>query len=194
MCSSPSVFFFFLFYNIIFGFFGVILVFIPTSNPTLYRFQTAFKPSDDASFNVRVINQRLIKPYIQAHPLGGGLGSTGEFGKRFSPGTFLANFPPDSAFVRIAVEQGWIGLFIYFALLFTVLKEGIIAYFSSKDPRIKIYYAAMLALVYILCIASYPQEVIPLYPVTAIFCIVMAMIAKLKEFDPAFVKEDEKLA
>ncbi|WP_369669879.1 hypothetical protein, partial [Enterococcus faecium] len=39
----------------------LILIFIPTSNPTIYRFQTAFRPSEDASFNVRKINQKRIQ-------------------------------------------------------------------------------------------------------------------------------------
>jgi putative inorganic carbon (HCO3(-)) transporter len=170
----------------VFMVFGAGLVIMPTGNATLYRFQSAFRPNNDASFQVRVVNQRLIKPYILSHPFGGGLGSVGEFGKRFSPGTFLANFPPDSGFVRIAVEQGWIGLIIYFTLLFTVLKEGINHYFRCVDPRIKIYYAGVLTSIYVLCIASYPQEVIPLYPISAIFCVAMALVAKLKDFDPAY--------
>ena len=86
------------------------LIFVPTTNPTIYRFQTAFKPSDDASFNVRKLNQKRIQPFIQSHPLGGGLGATGMWGKRFAPNSFLANFPPDSGYVRVAVETGWVGL------------------------------------------------------------------------------------
>ena len=173
---------------VVFGFFGTILVFIPTNNSTLYRFQTAFKPSDDASFNVRVVNQTRIRPFIHSHPMGGGLGSTGEFGKRFSPGTYLANFPPDSGFVRIAVEHGWIGLFIYFGLLFVVLKNGIYYYFRCKDPLIKTYYAAVLAVIYILVIASYPQEIITAFPCSGIFCVMIALITRLKDFDPAFAE------
>jgi putative inorganic carbon (HCO3(-)) transporter len=43
-------------------------ILVPTSNPTIYRFQTAFKPSNDASFNLRRINQLKIRPYILTHP------------------------------------------------------------------------------------------------------------------------------
>jgi hypothetical protein len=62
---------------------GIILVgliFMPTSNQFIKRFQTAFSPSDDASFNVRAENQKRIKPYILSHPIGGGLGSVGYLG------------------------------------------------------------------------------------------------------------------
>ena len=64
----------------------VVLIFIPTSNGTLYRFQSAFKPSDDASYKVRKINQKRIQPFIVSHPMGVGLGSTGIWGQKFSPG------------------------------------------------------------------------------------------------------------
>src|SRR5690606_17601261 len=51
-----------------------IFINIPTGNYTVRRFQSAFKPSNDASYNVRAMNQKKIQPYIQTHPFGGGLG------------------------------------------------------------------------------------------------------------------------
>ena len=42
-------------------------------------------------------------------PIGGGLGSTGVWGQRFTPGSFLAMFAPDSGLIRVAVELGWVG-------------------------------------------------------------------------------------
>ena len=40
------------------------IVFMPTSNQTINRFQSAFRPSEDASFNVRKLNQKRIQPFI----------------------------------------------------------------------------------------------------------------------------------
>ncbi len=79
------------------------LVFMPTSNNYIQRFQSAFSPEYDASFNIRTTNQKKIQPYIISHPFGGGLGATGTWGQRFSPQSYLANFPPDSGYVRVAV-------------------------------------------------------------------------------------------
>jgi putative inorganic carbon (HCO3(-)) transporter len=169
----------------IFAVLGAGVIVMPTGNSTLLRIQSAFRPNQDASFKFRLKNQLMIKPFIRSHPMGGGLGSVGVMGKRFTPGTFLANFPPDSGFVRVAVEQGFIGLLIYFALLFIVLKEGIRAYFRCKDERIKIYYAGLLAMFYSLCVASYTQEIFNMFPITVVFCITMALISRLKDFDPA---------
>ena len=136
------------------------LIFIPTSNPTIYRFQTAFKPSEDASFNVRKFNQKRIQPFIQSHPLGGGLGATGMWGKRFAPNSFLANFPPDSGYVRVAVETGWIGLLIFCTLMFIILRVGINNYYSIHDPTLKSICLAMILVIFAYHIGNYPQEAI----------------------------------
>lgn len=156
-------------------FMGVI-IYIPTGNAGLYRFQSAFKPSDDASFNVRARNQKMIQPYIWSHPLGGGLGSTGVWGAKFSPGSFLASFPPDSGYVRVAVEMGWIGLFIFCILLFIILKTGITNFFAIDDPELKSYCLAMVLIVYALVIGNYPQEAIIQYPLNVYFFLVAALI------------------
>src|SRR5690606_27127754 len=97
----------------------------------------------------------------------------------------------DSGYVRIMVEQGYIGLILYFILLFTVLQKGIKYYFRCRDPEIKIYYAGITCVFYILCIASYPQEIFTQWPIPVIFCVFMAVITTLKNFDPAFSENIE---
>lgn len=159
------------------------LIFVPTSNPTIYRFQTAFKPSDDASFNVRKINQKRIQPFIQSHPLGGGLGATGTWGKRFSPNSFLANFPPDSGYVRVAVEAGWLGLLVFCTLMFIILKEGINNYYSIKDPTLKSICLAMVLVIFAYHIGNYPQEAIVQFPSNTLFYLVAAIIVITKRLD-----------
>jgi putative inorganic carbon (HCO3(-)) transporter len=159
------------------------LIFVPTSNPALYRFQSAFKPSDDASFNVRAANQKMIQPYIQSHPLGGGLGSTGVWGAKFSPGSFLASFPPDSGYVRVAVEMGWVGLFLFCMLLFIILRAGIKNFYTIRDPELKSYSLAMVLIVYAIAIGNYPQEAITQYPLNIYFFLVAALIDAIKNVE-----------
>ena len=38
------------------------------------RMRTAFKPTEDASFNVRIENQKIIAHYLKKHPMGAGIG------------------------------------------------------------------------------------------------------------------------
>lgn len=171
----------------VFGVLLLILINIPTSDPNLVRFQSAFNPSQDASYQVRVRNQAFIKPYIQTHPLGGGLGSVGEWGKKFSPWSPLANFPPDSGFVRTAVEQGWLGLLLYCSLLFAVFRQGIQDYFRIRDPLLKSVSLAMLTVLFSLTLANFPQEAIGQYPINLLFFVAIAIINKSRTFDTNIV-------
>ncbi|MCF0055787.1 O-antigen ligase [Dyadobacter sp. CY356] len=163
--------------------FILVLIFIPTSNPTLFRFQSAFKPSDDASFKVRAVNQKRIQPYILTHPIGGGLGAVGSWGIRFAPNSFLAKFPPDSGYVRVAVELGWIGLFIFCCLMFTILKVGINNYYQIKNPELKNYCLCMLLVMFAYNVGNYPQEALVQFPANVYFSLVIALIGATKMLD-----------
>lgn len=160
-----------------------ILIRIPTSNPTLYRFQSAFKPSDDASFNLRAENQKKIQPYILTHPFGGGLGATGMWGVRFAPNSYLASFPPDSGYMRIAVEMGWIGLLLFGSLLFMILKSGIDTFYLLRNPELKSYCLAMTVVVFVLGVGNYPQEAIVQFPSNILFYLAAAIIQCTRKLD-----------
>lgn len=172
-----------LFFGVVAGLFIGFLIVVPTSNPNIVRFQTAFKPSDDPSFNVRKINQKRIQPFILSHPLGGGLGATGVWGKRFAPGSMLANFPPDSGYVRVAVEMGWIGLFLLCLLMFIILKSGIKHYFSIRDKELQTYCLAATLMVFAFHIGNYPQEAIVQFPSNIYFYLCVALITLTKQLD-----------
>jgi len=144
--------------------------FLSTNN--LERIRSAFKPSEDASFKVREKSQAFIKPFIQSHPFGAGLGSIGIWSVRFTPDSPLAKFAPDSGYVRVAVELGWVGLIV-----------GIRNYYRMKDPLLKTYMAALLSVVFGIVIANYPQEALIQAPTILIFYIVMAFIVRLKKLD-----------
>lgn len=163
-------------FGVVAAIFMVAVINVPTSNVTLYRFQSAFKPSDDASFNVRAQNQKRIQPYIQTHPFGGGLGATGAWGMRFAPHSFLAQLPPDSGYVRVAVELGWIGLLIFCSMLFIALRQGIINYYLIKDPELKTYCLAMVLVIFALNVGSYPQEALVQFPINIFFYFFLSLI------------------
>ena len=155
-----------------------------TGNAVLFRIQSAFMPDRSGdTMGVRFENQRKIKPYIQTHPFGGGLGSVGEWGERFSPGTFLAGFPPDSGYVRVAVELGWIGYLIYCWLLFAIVSMGIRYYLRVKNEQIKIIYLAVTTMMFMLILASYVQEAIVQLPTSIHFYVCLAVLARLKDFE-----------
>jgi O-antigen ligase len=125
---------------------------------------------------VRATNQKMIQPFIQSHPIGGGLGSTGVWGAKFAPWSFLAKFPPDSGYVRVAVELGWVGLLLFCTLMFVILKTGIENYYKIRDPELKSYCLAMVLIVFALNIGNYPQEALVQYPINVYFYLVVSLI------------------
>jgi hypothetical protein len=170
-------------FTIVAGLMLAFLIVVPTSNPSIKRFQTAFSPSDDPSYNVRAENQKRIKPFILSHPIGGGLGSVGVWGRRFSPNSMLAKFPPDSGYVRVAVEMGWVGLILFCTLFFVVLKNGINFFFMIKDPQLKNYCMAMILVVFAFNIGNFPQQAIIQYPSNILFYLSIAIIVACMRLD-----------
>ena len=164
-------------------FFIIFLIFLPTSNSNLFRFQTAFRPKQDESYQAREVNQALIKPYIYSHPFGGGLGATGEWGSRFSANSYLGKFQPDSGYVRTTVELGWIGLLLFSMMIFVILQTGIINYFKILDPELKSYLLAVVLMVFIWNIGNFPQQAIVQYPSNVLFFLAVALIVAIYRID-----------
>lgn len=171
--------------------FGVVMAFIflalmygPFSgNSTIRRFRTTFEGTKDESYKVRMINRAFIKPYIQHHPIGGGMGTTGLSGAIEHPGNPLANFMPDGAYVTRAAETGWIGLLINCVIYFVILKTGIQAYFRVKDKRIKVYYAAGVSCIFAFYVGDYAQLAVGEPPDVGIYFAIIAMILKQPDYD-----------
>jgi putative inorganic carbon (hco3(-)) transporter len=159
-----------------------------SSSGIVFRIQSAFKPTEDDSMNLRLANQKRIQPYIQSHPMGGGLGSCGQWGERFNPDSELSKFPHDSSFVRMGVELGWIGLILYSLFHYMVLRTGLYYFIRCRDPWIKTVYAAITTWCFMLTVACYAQEAILQLPMNVIYNIFLAILVTLKNFDPAFIE------
>jgi putative inorganic carbon (hco3(-)) transporter len=170
----------------VFAVLGLGFILKSTSSGVIYRIQSAFRPTEDDSMNLRLENQKKIQPYILSHPFGGGLGSCGVWGKRFNPDSELSKFPHDSSFVRMAVELGWIGLILYTLFHYFVLRTGLYYYIRCEDPLIKAIYAGITTWCFMLSVACYAQEAILQLPMNVIYNIFLAILVTLKNFDPAF--------
>ncbi|PJJ79072.1 O-antigen ligase family protein [Mucilaginibacter auburnensis] len=161
----------------------IVLINIPTGDPNLLRFQTAFRPNEDPSYKLRKFNQERIKPYIYSHPIGFGLGATGGWGKRFGNGSVVSQFQPDSGYVRVAVELGPVGLLIFCTLMFVVMRTGINNYYRIRDPELKMYSLGVLLVVFAYNIANFPQEALVQFPSNVYFSLDMALITVLYRLD-----------
>lgn len=163
--------------------FFVVLINIPTGDPNLLRFQTAFKPNDDPSYKLRQYNQKRIQPFILSHPIGFGLGAVGGWGKRFGDGGLVSQFQPDSGYIRTAVELGPIGLIIFCIMMFIVMQTGINNFYRVKDPEIKTYILGITLVIFAYNIANFPQEALVQFPSNVLFSLDMALLTILYRLD-----------
>lgn len=161
------------------------LIVVPSNNYHIQRIQSTFRASEDASYQTRARNKKIIFPWILAHPIGGGLGSTGVWGQRFSPGTFLANFPPDSGLVRVAVELGWIGLLLFLHIYYRVLFAGTKAYWKMQNKKYKAIASGILCAILPLLVVEWGQEVIGVFPMSILFWMFIAILFRAIDFDKA---------
>jgi len=174
-----------LFLSVAFALILAVVLFGPFyGNPAINRLRTAFiNPTEDASFVVRENNRAFIQPYMQSHPIGGGLGSCGTAGRRYNPGHELAGFPPDSGYMRVGMEMGWIGLLFAMGLFVIVLVVGIHNFYNIQDPKLKAYTGAFVVAVYSLAVAEFAQSAVGQVPLAFFIYPALAILAKIKQFD-----------
>lgn len=164
--------------------FFMVLIFGPFySNNTVNRIRTSFELSDDESLNVRDKNREMIRPYMLSHPIGGGVATSGVLGLQYNPGHPLAGFPPDSGYLRAALETGYVGLAFTLLMFFITLQIGVKNYYRSRSKEIRTIYVGIVASMYAFMIAQYAQVAIGQMPGAFFFYGAMAIIVRLKYFE-----------
>lgn len=138
--------------------FGAILFGPFYGNATINRVRSAFIGTRDASLNVREVNRHNIQPYLYRHPIGGGVFTAGGEGKMYNPGHPLAGIPPDSGYLRLAMEQGWIALIITLVFYFLLLSYSVGNYFRSEGELKRLLCISISAMLFALMISMYAQE------------------------------------
>ncbi|MCW3787468.1 O-antigen ligase family protein [Plebeiibacterium sediminum] len=147
------------------------------------RFRTGLDPNNP-SLQVRFDNQQKLKHYLADKPFGGGLGSAGNWGLRFSPGTFLAETPTDSWYVQIWAEQGIIGLTLHLFILFFILAySSYYIMFISKNEDYKGKAMALLSGMFGIMAASYGSGALGQMPNGIIIYMSMSFIFLMKEWE-----------
>ena len=166
---------------------------IGNDNDQIRRMRTAFDPND-ASLEMRRINQAKLKGYLATRPLGGGIGSTGNWGKRFSPNTFLANTATDSWFVAVWADTGIVGLYLHLFILFFVLITG--AYncmFKIRDDWLKGQITALVCGMAGIMLASYGNGVFGQFPTCILMYTSMVFMFIAPKLDKRIMEEKEAL-
>ncbi|OZC01547.1 O-antigen ligase family protein [Rubricoccus marinus] len=141
------------------------------------RMRTAVvEGSDNPSLQVRLENQKKLKAYLQSRPFGGGVGSGGYWGQRFSPGTFLAELALDSWYVKIWAEQGPVGLWLYLSGLAALLAGALRRLLRVRDAALRQRLAALFAGLCGIAVASYGNQVLGQMPTGIIVALSVAAL------------------
>ena len=101
-------------FTIIFGLAFFILAFtnIGQGNQQIRRMRTAFDPND-ASANVRTMNQTAMKRYMREAPWGIGLHAVYGSVPPNNKYNYMSTVPPDSEYVNIWIHTGEIGITVF---------------------------------------------------------------------------------
>ncbi|MEO1021626.1 MAG: O-antigen ligase family protein [Bacteroidota bacterium] len=161
------------------GIIFLVVIMMPTNNYHVKRIQSVFKTEEDASFQVRENNRKAIMPFIYSHPLGGGLGSTGVWGMRFSPYTQLAQFAPDAGYMRVAVELGWVGFILYMILLIRLFFLSLMSFKKLTNPSLRVLGLALLSGLSTLFLIEYAQDINGKLPMNILLWILLAILIRL---------------
>ncbi len=127
------------------------------------RMRTALDPND-ASLKVRLVNRIIIKDYLKDKPFGGGVGTSGSWGERFSPGTLLAETPNDGWYVRIRAETGVVGLYMQVGFLLYVGWVGLYKCMRVKDEKLRQKLLALLSGYVGIAVSSYGNPLLGQIP------------------------------
>lgn len=174
------------------GFFVLVFIFfaytsIGQGNAQIRRMRTAFDPND-ASLQVRLDNQKILKSYLASRPFGGGIGHGGTKAQKYLPNAFLSNVATDSWYVLIWVEQGIVGLILHLGILFYVMaKASLNVMFKIRDPILKYKISALVAGMAGIMVASYGNAVLGQMPTALLIYATMAIILNTDVFE----KENE---
>jgi putative inorganic carbon (hco3(-)) transporter len=161
----------------------ILLLSIPVYNPVMLRIRSTFEGSKDPSAAFRDMNRKRIQPYIYSHPIGGGINTCIPEGLIYSPGHYLASFPSDSGYLKIAVEQGWIGLALALIFYYLILRTGIRNFYRARAPEIRMWYIACIAFVFCLLIGQFSQIVIGQYPTIFLYYGAIVIFIKLVNYE-----------
>lgn len=174
---------------IIFIFFKFTL--IGQGNAQIRRMRTAFDPND-ASLQVRLNNQKILKGYLASRPFGGGIGHGGVKAQKYLPNAFLSQIATDSWYVLIWVEQGIVGLTLHLFILFYVLiKACYRIMFKIRSPELKLKLSALTAGMAGIMVASYGNAVLGTMPTGPLLYISMAILMNSDYLEKQFETKSE---
>ena len=181
-------------FSIIGGILLSLLVFtdIGQGNSQIRRMRSAFN-KDDASANVRDINQEAIRKYIADAPWGIGLGAGYDNVPANNKYKKLSTIPPDSEYVFIWVHTGPIGI-TTFVILTAIMFLGAcwIVFTRIKSQSLIGVGAGLCGAFAAIQLGGYANQVLMQFPNCLIFYGGLAIVYTLPYIEPEWIALEEK--
>jgi hypothetical protein len=146
------------------------------------RMRTALN-FEDESLLVRYRNQITFGKYLASRPIGGGIGSAGFWGHRFSPGTLLAETATDSYYVKVWAETGIVGICLHLFMFGYFVGRGAVVVWRLRDPCLRQKIIALYAGMCGIFMSSYGNQVFSQLPTGIIMYIAIPLIFLAPEWD-----------
>ena len=147
------------------------------------RMRSVFHADRDESYRVRLANREILKVYMKDKPFGGGIGSAGNWGNRFSPNTFLAEFETDGMYVRIYAETGIVGYYIYCVLYIIILTKMVLISWKLKTPKLRFLALGLTCGIFGIMTSNYSAENSLGLPTSIIFLWSFALVWMTQKWD-----------
>ena len=184
-------------FSIAFVFFAFILIFtnIGNGNQQIRRMRSAFN-KDDASANLRDMNQEVMKKYIQDAPWGIGLGMGMDNVPANNKYRRLATIAPDSEYVFIWLRTGPIGIKIFIiTMLMMLIGACWIVMFRLKNRSLIGIGGGFCCAFVAIQLGGYGNQVLMQFPNCLIFYGGLSIGYILPSLEPAWIEyENRQLA
>jgi hypothetical protein len=161
----------------------VVLMISPYSPPSITRMKSTFQGSKDASAAIRDYDRHQVQPYLHEHPMGGGIFTSGAEGPKYNPGHFLMDFQPDSGYMKVFAEQGWVGLIIMLVAYFLIISHALHNFYNASTPQLQNHSIALIILIFSLMVGQYSQFALYPYPQVISYLGALVFFMKIPALD-----------
>lgn len=167
------------------GEFSVQRVFLARMGPLLENLAGGTL-EEEGSFKDRLETWSDIIPMVQRSPFGIGLGTTGGVSQRFEGE--LGFIPADNYYVKLVLETGLAGLFLFIGILLLAIGKGAGLAFSTRNPQIRGLSIAITAVIVGLGVSAFFSSILDFVPTSYYFWLLLGVLASiqgLKDGGPA---------
>ena len=183
--------------SIIGAFFLFILAFtnIGQGNQQIRRMRSAFD-KNDASSNVRDINQETMRKYMKDAPWGIGLGMKGTLVPANNKYNLMSTIPADSEYIFIWLRTGRIGITVFIITMLIMLAGACyIVFFRLKSPSLRGIGGGLCSAFVAIQLGGYANMVLLQFPNALIFYGGLTIVYLLPYLEPAWIEyENKKIA